>query len=69
MKQRWYSLEVEQLEDGAIRLTQAAENTTAPQVINLHLEQVRFIACQTLGMQTDTGKKLVDAERRLSVLT
>lgn len=67
MSEQFYDLSVEQQTDGTIRLEQA-DYCGESVIIDLHPEQVRFIARRVAGMKPDTAAIVADLERRLEVL-
>ena len=64
---KFYDLDFKRLSDGSIRLTQDDRMGDAS-VIDLHPEQVLFIARQLCGMKPETAAVIKDLERKLAVL-
>ena len=64
---KFYDLDFKRLSDGSIRLTQDDRMGDAS-VIDLHPEQVLFIARQLCGMKPETAAVVKDLERKLAVL-
>ena len=64
---KFHDLDFKKLSDGSIRLTQDDRMGDAS-VIDLHPEQVLFIARQLCGMKPETAEKVKDLERKLAVL-
>lgn len=67
MTNRFYDLTFEPLDSGAIRLKQSAFDEDS--VIDLHPEQVLFVARRLCGMKPETANKVAELERRIAVLT
>lgn len=67
MTEQFHDLAFEQLEDGTIRLEQK-DYCGESVIIDLHPEQVRFIARSMAGMKPDTTAIVADLERKLEVL-
>lgn len=67
MSNRFYVLTFETLNSRAIRLKQSAFDED--NVIDLHPEQVLFIARQLCGMKPEKANKVAELERRIAVLT
>lgn len=64
--ERMYDLQWEVLESGTIRLRQ--EEFDEYNVIDLHPEQIRFIARRLCGMKQETAELVKNLERKLAVL-
>lgn len=67
MNPRFQDLDYSRLDDGTIRLEQigyAGEST----LIDLHPEQLLFVARQLCDMKAETAEKVADLERKLSIL-
>ena len=67
MNTQWHDLNIEHLDDGGIRLIQQ-EGVEDPSLIDLHPEQIKFIARQLCGMKLVTVEGIGELERRMSVL-
>lgn len=67
MSEQFFDLEVERLSDKHIRLTQNEGDRA--DMVDLHPEQVRFIARQLAGMTSGEAGAVAEFERRFSVLT
>lgn len=67
MNNRFYDLTFIQQADGSIRLTQSDHGDDY--IIDLHPEQVLFIARQLCGMTSHTAEQVQELERRIAVLT
>ena len=65
---KFHDLTIERLSDGNIRLIQQ-DGVDDPSLIDLHPEQIKFIARQLCGMRPDAADAIRELERRLSVLT
>lgn len=65
---KMYEVSFEKLEDGTIRLDQQC-GVDEPSVIDLHPEQLRFIARRMAGFKPETAGKVEELERRIAVLT
>lgn len=67
MAERFHDLSFERLPSGSIRLKQSAfdEDST----IDLHPEQLAFVARQLCGMKPEKAGQVADLERRIAVLT
>ena len=68
MSEQFFDLNFEQLEDRTIRLEQK-DYCGESVIVDLHPEQVRFIARRMAGMKPETADKVADLERRLEILT
>lgn len=67
MNTHWHDLNIERLDDGGIRLIQQ-DSVDDPSSIDLHPEQIKFIARQLSGMKLETADGIREIERRMSVL-
>jgi len=67
MNNQFYDLTFDHLDSGAIRLKQSAFDED--NVIDLHPEQVLFVARSICGMKPETASKVAELERRIAVLT
>jgi len=67
MINRFYDLTFIQQADNSIRLTQSEHGEDY--VIDVHPQQVLFVARQLCGMKPETADKVADLERRIAVLT
>jgi len=67
MNNRFYDLTFETLGSGAIRLRQSAFDED--RVIDLHIQQVLFVARSICETNPETTNKVADLERRIAVLT
>jgi hypothetical protein len=67
MNTQWHDLNIERLDDGGIRLIQQ-DGLDDPSLIDLHPEQIKFIARQLCGMKLETAEGIGELERRMSVL-
>ena len=67
MTTRFQDLAYEQLPDGTIRLEQR-DYSGEEVVIDLHPEQILFIARRLCGMKQETAERVSDLERRIAVL-
>ena len=65
--QRFYDLSFAQQNDGTVRLTQT--DCGEDSIIDVHPEQLKFIARRLCGMDSATAEQVEDLERKLSVLT
>lgn len=68
MNTRFQDLDYYQLDDGTIRLEQIGYAGEAA-IIDLHHEQVLFVARSLCGMKPETAHKVAELERRIAVLT
>ena len=64
---KFHDLDFKKLSDGSIRLTQDDRMGEAS-IIDMHPEQVLFIARQLCGMKPETAAVVKDLERKLAVL-
>jgi len=67
MSNQFFNLNADRLADGRIRLKQ--EDSGEDSVIDAHPEQIKFIARQLCGMNSDAEYTVAELERRLAVLT
>lgn len=67
MNNRFYDLTFIQQADGSIRLTQSEHGEDY--IIDLHPEQVLFIARRLCGMTSHAAEQAQELERRIAVLT
>ena len=65
---KFHDLDFKKLSDGSIRLTQDDRMDEAS-VIDMHPEQLLYMARQLSGMKPDTASKIADLERRIAVMT
>ena len=65
---KFHDLDFKKLSDGSIRLTQDDRMDEAS-VIDMHPEQLLYMARQLCGMKPQTADKVKDLERRIAVLT
>lgn len=65
--QRFHDLSFSSQPDGSIRLMQS--DCGEDYILDMHPEQLLFIARQLCGMKPETADKVADLERRLAVLT
>jgi len=64
---KFHDLDFKALPDGSIRLTQS--DCGEDSFVDLHPEQILFIARRLCGMKPETAEKVIDLERRIAVLT
>lgn len=64
---KFHDLTIERLSDGNIRLSQQ-DGVDDPSLIDLHPEQIKFIARQLCGIKPESADAIRELERRLSVL-
>ena len=64
---KFHDLDFKKLSDGSIRLTQD-DRLGEASIIDLHPEQILFIARQLCGMKPETAAVVKDLERKLAVL-
>ena len=67
MSNRFYDLRFSRLADGSIRLIQP-DGGGEDCIIDLHREQIAFIARHLCGMNPEAASNVADLERRISVL-
>lgn len=67
MSNRFHDLTFQRQPDGSIRLLQS--EVGEDYIIDLHPEQLLFIAHQLCGMKPETAHKVAELERRIAVLT
>lgn len=65
--QKFHDLTFSRQPEGSIRLVQS--DCGEDYIIDLHPEQILFIARQLCGMKSEAANKVAELERRLSVLT
>jgi hypothetical protein len=65
--QRFHDLSFSSQPDGSIRLMQS--DCGEDYILDMHPEQLLFIARQLCGMKPETADKVADLERRIAVLT
>lgn len=64
--EKFFDLSFNRQPDGSVRLIQSDHGEDY--IIDLHPEQVLFIARQVCGMKAETAEKVADLERKLSIL-
>jgi hypothetical protein len=66
MSERFHDLGFKRMPDGCIRLTQSECDEDS--IIDLHPEQVLYVARRLCGLRSETAAQVADVERRISVL-
>lgn len=66
--EKFFDLSFSKQPDGSVRLVQDDRIDEAA-IIDLHPEQVLFVARRLCGMKPETASKVAELERRLAVLT
>lgn len=66
--EKFFDLSFSRQPDRSVRLVQDDRMGEAA-IIDLHLEQILFIARQLCGMKPETAHKVAELERRIAVLT